>query len=476
MSPRPRRSSPLPYCGDDLDRWGKRGQPFERDKQGRDQSGTKHYRFNALGFRGPSFDPAAERHVCVFGESHAFGGGLDEQEAWIEHLVRSWSAAQGVPRERVCLSNFAEGGSSNGYISRAVVSQCERVRPDLIAVEFAGVSRAEAFLAGRPVRVGEWLSVTTRADFDALPDDALRALAKDLVARGDAYEAFSTPLLSAVDTLLNMHLVRAYCRARGVDVVASLDALRELREIVSAHEVARELWDGLDDGTFLMPECIRHYSAPDDKAADGSHPGVKTHASFGEAAWNFVRSRQPRARQPQSACATLWVGDRDDAAPPAAADDVDLRAPGRSNFRVARDLLVALARYRPERVAIRFGDFERAEGFDKNGDPFGIAAPAEAVPPSASRLGFFVSRDRARRARAYRAFVTEGRSALETVRWILLCQYAARVHGVPATASCPRWDRLDGPEARTIEALAPMLEQVDPEFLLDADPARSAVR
>jgi len=460
------RRQPLPYMGDDMDRYDRRGTPFVRDKQGEDRSGTKHYRFNALGFRGAEFAPDAARHVFVFGESHAFGGGLNEEEAWPEILTRGWCDSMGVERTDVCLSNFAEGGSSNGYIARAVITQCEQVRPDLVAVELASMTRGEVVMAGRTARTGDWLTETTRASIESLPNEHFRKLGRELIRRSSAYERFATPLQFAVDTMLNMMLVRSYCAAAGIRAIASVDCLSDLREIAAEHRPAGELLTVLDDGQFLMPTSMRHLMKDDDRAADGGHPGVVTHRRHADALLEFLQqSGNGVGRPSRQSCATLLLGERHDGDADPHADDVDLRRAGISNAGIARGLVLALTTYRPERIEIQFADYRRSEGCDANGELFDVPAPDE--PQAKVRWALSTKQRRAkarmRRVHAFREFATDGSHALESLRWMLLTQYLVRAHQVSAVGRCHQWHRLS--EYASCESLAPLLALVDPTFM-----------
>jgi len=465
------QAHPLPYAGEGLDRWTHRGTPFSRDSHGRDSSGTKLYRFNSLGYRGAEFDPDAAKHLFVFGESHAFGDGLNEEETWAEKLTHSWCAANAVARSSVCLSNFAEGACSNAYIARAVITQCEQVRPDLVVIEFAEAARAEAFMAGRTARTGDWLAQSAN-QLEALPNEEVRQLARELIRRAAAYERFATPVHHAVDTMLNMILVRSYCAARGLTVVASADCLEELRSVAAELPLAGMLWQTIDDGHFLAPTCMRDFVDVADRAADGSHPGASAHSRFADAMLGFLQSPAANSRATRAtACATLWLGESDGGNSAIGANDVDLRRSGISNVGIARELMLALATHQPERIVFQFADFERSEGFDRANEPFDVPSPHESSV--AARWGLSgkqrKARGRDKQKRAYREFATEGRGALESLRWILFAQYMTQARAIPAVGRCPRWSRLAGSEAQGIEVLSPLLAQIDPAFLLHVD-------
>src|SRR5688572_19890937 len=110
-----------------------------------DRSATKSYHFNSLGFRGEEPSAQAEVRIFVCGCSQAFGSGLNAEETWPvkvrDHLAAMW----GIDPGRVDLLNFSQGGASNCYITRMLVSQMTRVRPDLVIALFTHKARYELY-------------------------------------------------------------------------------------------------------------------------------------------------------------------------------------------------------------------------------------------------------------------------------------------------------------------------------------------
>ncbi len=122
VSDRVSDSRPIFYSGQDASRVKQLGTAHSTTVLGTDQSGTKTYAFNSLGYRGPEFDPDAGFRVFVFGESYAFGMGLDLEECWASRLVDLLTEQRGIDRQDVCVMNFAEGGASNTGIARNVLA------------------------------------------------------------------------------------------------------------------------------------------------------------------------------------------------------------------------------------------------------------------------------------------------------------------------------------------------------------------
>ena len=175
---------PLAYSGQDLERQAHLGQPFTQHGYGHDAN--RSYRFNRLGFRGPEFDPEARHRVYAFGESHAFGYFVDAEQCWPARFAALWAEAKGLTPRDVCFQNFADVGSANSAVARALVSQCTAAPPDLVLVHFGEHLRSEVFLDGRPHRVGAWLLEDATREA-APPDGPLRAGYLEQIERGRSF-------------------------------------------------------------------------------------------------------------------------------------------------------------------------------------------------------------------------------------------------------------------------------------------------
>src|SRR4051812_27827148 len=101
------------------------GAPRILTKYDTDQSGTKTYRFNSLGFRGEEFNPDARKHIFCCGCSYLVGVGLDYEETVLSHFKRAYANAWRLREQDVNLLNFSMASASNDYIARTLVSQIE---------------------------------------------------------------------------------------------------------------------------------------------------------------------------------------------------------------------------------------------------------------------------------------------------------------------------------------------------------------
>lgn len=285
---------PLPYSGQELDRRANLGTSFGKLGHGSDQENGRTYRFNRLGYRGPEFDPAAAYRIYAFGESHAFGYCVDDDVCWPARFAAHWVRARGLDPSQVCFQNFADVGSSNAGIARAVVTQCSAAPPDLVLVHFAEHRRGEVYIEGRPHRIGPWLldEATARA---APPDGPLRAGYLHQIERARAFYGWTLgdervdetifdlerDATSLEDTLRNLLLVQYFCRARGIPALATCDLVDSLFDAsVRRHESLGPLLAEVDPD-FLTP--LRIWSVEGDLADDGHHAGPERHDRFARA-------------------------------------------------------------------------------------------------------------------------------------------------------------------------------------------------
>ena len=120
------------------------------------EGGTTTYSFNSLGYRGDEFDPEAPVKLFVCGCSYTFGAGLDDEETWAHLFRQKLADHHGLPATSVNLINFAEGGASNDYITRTLIEQSSRVRPDVIVAGFTYMNRFELFDQTTAWNFGSW--------------------------------------------------------------------------------------------------------------------------------------------------------------------------------------------------------------------------------------------------------------------------------------------------------------------------------
>lgn len=234
-----------------------------------DVSGTIDYRFDRFGFRSPPWDRPGSRAIYVAGCSYTFGHGLALSQTWPALLRASHEVECGIPLN---LANFAQGGASNDYISRMLLSQSEVRRPDIIVSLYSHRCRAEYLsreLSPREHALGPWSL-----------DDSLDQAYRQCEEMAEPYYAYYSDEIGTASFLRNALLLQNYSQAHGITYLWSwveaefLDAAN-LREDHALAPLLRML-----DMSRFVPFAKAPYL---DIAADGVHPGPECHKVFARA-------------------------------------------------------------------------------------------------------------------------------------------------------------------------------------------------
>ncbi len=288
--------APLPYNGQELDRKANLGRPFSKVGFGHDQHGTREYRFNSLGFRSPEFDGQAKHRIYAFGESHAFGYFVDAEQCWPARFARLWAASQGASDADLCFQNFADVGASNAGIVRSLISQCSAAPPDIVLVHFSEHRRGEVYLQGQPHRIGPWLVAPETAQA-APAEEPLRSAYLEQIERAGHFYAYALGV-DAVgpqgikpglfdldvdatcieDTLRNILLVQYFCRAQGIQAIATCDLVESLFNDPVRNNPSLAPLLAQVDPELLSP--LRIWSVDGDRADDAGHAGPIRHDRF----------------------------------------------------------------------------------------------------------------------------------------------------------------------------------------------------
>jgi hypothetical protein len=235
----------------------------------------KTYVFNSLGYRGDEFDPDAPVKLFVCGCSYTFGAGLDLEETWSYHFRQKLADHHGLPASSVNLVNLGEGGASNDYIARTLISQCSRVRPDMVIVGFTFMNRFELFDGSRAVNFGSW----------AISEQKHGEMAR----LGEFLFLGTDETQEKARMIKNILLLQYFFRSHGIPFVYFFfEALRrpELPEALSTPATER-LYEEIDL-ELLVP------IGPDsmlDRSADRGHPGPRSQELLADAAWQRFRAR-----------------------------------------------------------------------------------------------------------------------------------------------------------------------------------------
>jgi hypothetical protein len=114
------------------------------------------YRFNLNGFRSPEFDAHVGPHIFACGCSYTFGMGVDDENTWPVAFAAAVSEELGASGRLAQIQNFSQIGASNNYITRTLITQCNRARPTLAVAAFTHANRTE-YLDGASARnIGYW--------------------------------------------------------------------------------------------------------------------------------------------------------------------------------------------------------------------------------------------------------------------------------------------------------------------------------
>jgi len=265
---------PLPYFGGRSDH-----RPGNRIRRyGNDLSGEISYEFNRLGYRGEEFDPAATKHIFVFGCSCTFGVGLDFEDTWAHRLRLLCAERWGCDASDINLLNFGEGGASNDCISRTLVSQCSAVKPDLVVAMFSFIQRKEYIRGDQAFPMMPWWAAANakeRNDYKSVFGEAAsaeQALAEDLLDKARDYYSFYNDETALSDTLRNMLLCQFFCAATKINYMFTMLQTDKLEQ--ETKPLLLPLIRAIDFSRFVPFEA----AAIVDKAIDNMHFGVRSSA------------------------------------------------------------------------------------------------------------------------------------------------------------------------------------------------------
>ncbi|MEM9802811.1 MAG: class I SAM-dependent methyltransferase [Planctomycetota bacterium] len=286
--------SPRPYTGHRIERHDRLGAPWTTSSQDADVAGTRTYRFNALGFRGPDYRPDAAFKVFVFGESDAFGLGVDFEEVWTTRVARGEAKRRGFSPEETCVMNFAEGGASNASIARMVVTQCAAVRPDLVLVNFAQHRRTEAYAEGVAFPVGPWHDdrLAERTVQEARRAGGLRDRLEDQLGRARAFLRFCDEEQGLFQSARDVLLVQSTLGALELEGIAIARDPERYRDPEALSDPALgPLLRLIDEKFFALEVSPLKLVDEVDWREDGNHVGPVTHAAIAE---RVARCLEPR--------------------------------------------------------------------------------------------------------------------------------------------------------------------------------------
>jgi len=243
---------------------------------GGDTSGTKTYSFNSLGFRGDEPTDGTSLYVC--GCSCTFGTGLNWDETWAYQFNQQFEAAN--------LLNFSQGGASNQYIARTLITQCEAHKPTLVIAHFTHSDRTEYLLregdhpSAHTANVGKWThKLKPPREFKALFNRIL-TFANNHYRDYCEYDGY-------YNALLNMFALQSYCRSKGIPLITLWADYKNPFNNLAMQQIR--------DMIAITPLSIYDFKL--DKAADNLHPGAESNKEFAKTLWggySHFKAREPQ--------------------------------------------------------------------------------------------------------------------------------------------------------------------------------------
>jgi len=263
-----------------------------------DRSGKVKYRYNSLGFRGEEYDPEARFHIFVCGPSEAFGLGLNEEDLWCYQFKLHFAKQNNVEPSQVNLLNFSQIGASMDYIARVVVSQCQRVKPDLMLCALSPSSRIEYFTdeSNRYFTDGavtfnpSMHNLLSHHDENEFFRSRTASLSKDdheeLSAAVEGFYTCYTDRIGLINRLKNILLIQQFCNAHSIPHITwTLHRFNLEKELDIPLPPSISGFSECIDYTRIYTHGILHPNH--DKAADGIHPGPGVNQGVGDHLWQF---------------------------------------------------------------------------------------------------------------------------------------------------------------------------------------------
>lgn len=280
MSPQKVKQWPVPYCGPMVERVKRLGAPHETSTCAGDRTGKIHYVFNSLGYRGDEFRPQARLRIFSFGESDAFGNGIEHEHAWPTRVATSIGECLGLAEHEVCYLNFAEPGGSCDLIARQVITQCSAAPPDLVLINFAECMRTEGFVRGQAFNIGHWImDPEFRKPLEAMPRSELdKHPYEEAMHRGEAYVKFSSSEHGSLAAVRSMLLTQHFLAATGTLAFATTrPQWSPFQQGLQDNQVIGPLLAQIDP-EFLVPH--EHGRPTIDTGAHGNHHGPRGNAAI----------------------------------------------------------------------------------------------------------------------------------------------------------------------------------------------------
>jgi hypothetical protein len=244
--------------------------------------GAKTYSFNSLGYRGEEFDPDSPVKLFVCGCSYTFGDGLELEESWPFLFKERLAKQHGLPASSVNLMNFSEGGASNDYITRILITQSARVRPDMMVAAFTNMRRFELIDETVAFPFGSW-------GMDVYLEKYSQTGHAHMAKNGEFVFLGTDENQEKLRMIKNVLLLQYFCRSRDIPFIFLFMESLVRNDLPSALSIptTQPLYEEIDLDLLVPIERAMKV----DLAADEIHPGPRSQELMAEAAWKTYRAR-----------------------------------------------------------------------------------------------------------------------------------------------------------------------------------------
>lgn len=291
---------PIAYNGPRKQTLSQVGRAWTVDRFDSDQTGRHLYGHNSLGYRSAEFNPHAAFIAFVFGESDAFGLGVNSEDIWAIRVAYEAARAAGFSPAETCIVNFSESGASNSAIARQLVSQCSRVQPDLVLIQLAEDRRVELLDDVSGWNGGPWFEhpeveeqVRSAADLSDEERDRLLSM----ISRGRSFLDFCTPYQGLHSSLRDLLLMQECTRRLGLDALAIGRESERFRTPSILGDTRLGPLAQCIERDFLVDVPAAKTFANDTSGVDAHHMGPVGHLAIAE--YLIARLPTPRHRAPQ---------------------------------------------------------------------------------------------------------------------------------------------------------------------------------
>lgn len=233
------------------------------------------YKFNAEGFRSDVYDPQANFKIFACGCSYTFATGVEYESTWPSVVKRALECEHFSQNDQITLQNFSQVGAANAYITRVMMQQCKRIKPDLALVAFTHANRTE-YIHGDDVRsIGPW----------SLSTDDLAIYGPESAALW-YYSAYNDRV-GNLELMKSCILLQSFFKRHDISYVMTwIESSAFHDSKILGDPILREISKLIDLNSFTMA-CINSDSMQVDMS-DG-HPGAQSHQLFGQEIYRNVK-------------------------------------------------------------------------------------------------------------------------------------------------------------------------------------------